>query len=148
MNYKNQILKQLASGSFGKKTYMDIVRNKGSNSRDKSKVFTNSVDAEEDVENSGKIYDTNEEIVKTDSNTGIAEDTNIFIKKIENYSPNLTDSTIKRLVSLESQMLELEDYIVVVASEIEKLKNSQKNMIDVINKLSNELISAKNNIIR
>ncbi|XWV26047.1 hypothetical protein QJ857_gp1033 [Tupanvirus soda lake] len=40
MSYKNQILKQLTNGKFGKKTYLDLVRKKG-NVTPKNEVFVN-----------------------------------------------------------------------------------------------------------
>ncbi len=162
MNYKNQMLKQLASGSFGKKTYMDIMRNKTntSNKSTKTKATTNQT-SENDKNN--KIHDQSENILvdQQEHNDSIIEqehnditsDSNMFIEQPVSYEPKshelkISSDTVKRIRNLEVRVSELEDYIIVMNSETEKLKNSQKNMIDVINKLSSEIMLAKNKITR
>jgi hypothetical protein len=183
MNYKNQMLRQLASGSFGKKTYMDIVRNKGNISNRNNKVTAktcpiktenvietdtivtdiipiNEINENVSTQNDPQIFTGNPENnqlknnqlennqLDNQSENNQLENNQLENNQLENNRIGNTNRDTKQLRILEDRVSELEDYIVVLISEIEKLKNNQSNIINVINKLSSELISAKSKIVR
>jgi hypothetical protein len=62
--------------------------------------------------------------------------------------PNTSNNSENKIKCLEDKISELEDYVVEITIEIEKLKDNQKNIISVINKLSSDMSITKNKITR
>jgi hypothetical protein len=144
MTYRNQILKQLTNGKYGKKNYMDLLKKKPAKTTSLSNEFGPTYENPNENPNEKSIHTPPKSVIKNTSDNTKMED--IFTEQSENdptISKDNTDPTI-----LQDKILVMEDYIAEISIEIENLKTGQKNIINAINKLSNELSIVKNKIIR
>lgn len=239
MSYKNQLLKGVTNGRYGKKTYLDLVKRKTNNAHhSNNKLFVNKTyptvneddtqvnkfvdkiksdylkdvefDIEPDVETkvqTNNIIDPMIDKIDEDTNCIVEPHTinkiefranipnnkisqkNLFDKsykdpfKVNDKMPDrillencdntdnknieiFTEQTetkinknnsnksknpnleINQINILERKILELEKCIFDMITEIEKIKNNQKNIIDVVNKLSKEISITRNKITR
>lgn len=136
MAYKNQMLRQIASGKYSKRGYLNMINKKNS-------ILAN---------RAAKLL--NEEVVKCEVVEDVVVDEvveDVVVSEVEVDKAIVEESAPEvnvQVDSLETRIANLESYVVDVTMELDKLVDNQQKIIKVVDKLYLELSIIRNKISR